>query len=339
MDTVIKSPWLAVHSQSIIASLLLLGIPADVLDDSKMSKSAQISNGSASQIHLKSSANPLSGEDNVLLWTIAIRACKEIINRLKNDLVRADTEKYDCGILYRELLVVLQDLGNLVSIAPELSVIHALGEVAQHVALSINMIAAHDSGCTDISEEDILESLTHFYGGLLASQFGMLQLVSAFEDAEIEHAWVRAFLDEPGRGQSTNISELRRAPGVLSWGEEVQRTSSQMIASTPLMISKTAIGTATMLLVDVWRTSQTILQLPLSDIEQLRRQSDTISQACLGLAKSCIYDAGREVKSLRLLCTYHRLYALPSSKPLYLSSSSPWKSIPCLKRSVKRHVT
>jgi hypothetical protein len=198
------------------------------------------------------------------------------------------------SLLYRDLTTNLREVGNLLAISREPTTSIGLVDVTVLLFLSIHLVATCTTGLLDLAEEEVLESVTHLCGGFLSSYCGIQELAHAFEDLRLERAWLGCLFSD-FLHEINFVTELRRRAGVLSWAEEIQRASHNIDFFPSVVLSRLDIGIATASLLDSWRTCQIILHLQLTNIEQIRRHSDIITNTCLDLAKLCAYDCGREV--------------------------------------------
>jgi len=205
----------------------------------------------------------------------------------------------ELSLLYRELAIHVQDVGILLALSPQTI---AMVDVSLLTRLLTHMLSATSLVPNSIVSEAVQQSALYFYGGLFASHRGIVETTNALEDADFEKVWLKCWFGE-GLNEHSLVGDIRRAPGVLSLAEEIQRCSRNFSLSPPVNLPLTCIGTAITSLLDCWRTSQILLQLHLGDMEQVRRQSDIISRGCLELAKLCTYECGREVIS-NISCTY-----------------------------------
>jgi hypothetical protein len=197
----------------------------------------------------------------------------------------------ELSLLHRELAIHVQDVGILLALSPQTI---TLVDVPRLTRLLTHMLSATNLVPTSIVSEAVQQSALYLYGGLFASHRGIVETTTAFEDSDFEKVWLKCWFGE-GLNERSFISDMRRAPGVLSLAEEIQRCSRDFGLSPPVSLPLTSIGTAIISLLDCWRTSQILLQLHLGDMDQVRRQSDIISRCCLELAKLCAYECGREV--------------------------------------------
>jgi hypothetical protein len=239
---------------------------------------------------------------DIISHNAALQRSLQELRQLRRDMGKPSQSPKRQSIAYSELAMLLQDLGGLLAIAPEPSVSCSVVAIPPLLAMSINMLAMCDTGLIDIAIERVLQSVTHFCGGLFSFHCGVQQFAAALEDTQLELAWSKCFLGGL-TSQHAVIPNIRRGPGVLSWAEEVQKCSRDINVSLPVYATRIDIGVATIALLDSWRISHIILKLHLGEIEQVRRQSDTISRACLDLAKLCTFETGREVKSPKLKLT------------------------------------
>lgn len=236
----------------------------------------------------------LSQDPTSLFHITALRNAIYMLKQSQSDL--SSTSSDDQVLVYRELTILLQDIGDLLAIGPEPAVSYSVVDVSQLLLLSVHMLAILDSGLLNIVEEDILGSLTYLCGAFFSSYCGIQKAMSAFEDIRLEQAWQNYLLGNSPHSHDV-IAQLRCAPGVWSLAEEIRKVSLDIDTSPSFALSRSELGVLTAILLDSWRRSQVILQLQLGDMEYIRRHSDVVSQTCLDLAKLCAYDSGREVGS------------------------------------------
>lgn len=298
VDTMLNTA-LCTSPASSITSLLLFGPQAGIITDKALSKMSDFSPDQ--ETHFASSSKDEatmfpSQSPNDFLHIIALRNAICLLKRSQEDL---SSSSIDHSFVYRELTTQLQDIGNLLAICSEPAISYSIADVSQLLLLSIHMLAIRESGLLNIAEEDILPSLTHLCGALFSSHRGIQEMMSAFEDIRLEKAWWCCLLGD-ALVEHDLIAQLRCSSGVLSLAEEIQKASFDMDIFPSLTLSKLEIGVITATLLDSWRTSQIILQLQLGDMENIRHHSETVSNACIDLAKLCAYDSGREVGILSL---------------------------------------
>ena len=243
---------------------------------------------------------PIRSENG--LHNIALRNAVKLLRHGQHLLSsNGSISRSEQSLIYRGLVTHLRDVGNLLATSAEPTISISLLDATSLLFLSIHLLAVCATSRCDLAEEDVLESLTHLYGGFLTSYSGVQKLVQAFEDSRLERAWLDCLFSD--FLQEINfVAELRQRPGVLSWAQEIKQASSEIDIFPSVVLSRIDIGIATVSLLDSWRTSQAILQLQLTNIEQIRRHSDTITKACLDLAKLCAYDCGREVRITMISC-------------------------------------
>jgi len=237
------------------------------------------------------SPNPDTG-----LHNIALRNSLSSLRRVHELLSSGSfTTLAEQSLLYRDLTTCLRDVGNLLASSGDPTISLGLIDFTFHLFLSIHLLATCTTGLLDLAEEEVLESVTHLCGGFLSSYCGIQELARVFEDLRLERAWLGCLFGD-FLHEINFVAELRRRAGVLSWAEEIQRASHNIDFFPSVVLSRLDIGIATTSLLDSWRTCQIILQLQLTNIEQIRRHSDIITNTCLDLAKLCAYDCGREVR-------------------------------------------
>jgi hypothetical protein len=248
------------------------------------------------------SVQDLSYHSDAISHNTAIRCSVQELRRLRRNLASSSLSPFTQSIVYNDIAVALQDLGSLLAVSLEPSVSCSFLDVPSLLALSVNLLTICEAKLVRTAMQTALGAVTNFCGGLFSSHFGIQRFASAFEDTKLEKIWTKCLFGEV-LSEYTAIPEIRQGPGLLSWVEEVQKNSREITVSPELNLSKSNIGVATISLLDSWRISLVILKLPLSDIEQVRRQSDIVSRACLDLAKICTYEAGREVSQTKVLKT------------------------------------
>jgi hypothetical protein len=248
----------------------------------------------------RGSVQDLSYHSDAISHNAAIRCLVQELRRLRRDLATSSHSPVTQSVVYNDLAIALQDLGSLLAISLEPSISYSIVDVPSLLALSVNLLTMCEAGSVRMAVQTALGAVTNFCGGLFSSHCGIQQFASAFEDTKLEKIWTKCLFGA-ALSDYTAIPEIRQGPGLLSWAEEVQKNSREISISTGLILSKLNIGVATITLLDSWRISLIILKLPLADIEQVRRQSDIVSRACLDLAKICAYEAGREVSHLKML--------------------------------------
>lgn len=239
-----------------------------------------------------------------LLQIIALKNAVSSLQQSQRNFWYSSLDFADQSFTYQDLTNLLQDIGNLLAISSNPVASYALVDVRQLLILSIQILTISETDSHDVAEEDALESLTLLCGALFLSHLGIQEMMSAFDDVELEQMWLRClFGDVPA--EHDLIAELRRMPGVLSHAEEIQKMSLDIDISPSFALSKLDIGIVTATLLDSWRASQIILQLQLGDMEQIHRHSEVISHVCLDLAKLCAYDSGREVQLCFVILANH----------------------------------
>jgi hypothetical protein len=160
----------------------------------------------------------------------------------------------------------------------------------------VHLAAIEDTGFVVLSEDDIMHTATHLFGALASSYSGIREMMIAFENANLEHVWLACFVGQIS-SDGYLLSELRRAPGILSIVEEARSASRYDDIHADWGLSRVQLGIVSSSLIDCWRICQTILQRKLWDFDEIRRHSDEIHHASVQLAKSCAYESGREVAS------------------------------------------
>lgn len=239
--------------------------------------------------HNRASSHPVLANAS-FLHGLALRNLNNSLTELQRKLF-VISNPTELSLLYRELAIHVQDIGILLALSPQTI---TLVDVSRLTRLLTHMLSATSLVPDSIVSAAVQESALYLYGGLFTSHRGIVETANALEDANFEKMWLKCWFGESLTEHSL-ISELRRAPGVLSLAEEIQRCSRDFSLSAPVNLPLTSIGIAITSLLDCWRTSQILLQLHLGDMEQVRRQSDVISRCCLELAKLCTYECGREV--------------------------------------------
>ena len=199
-------------------------------------------------------------------------------------------------LIYRDLLVYLRDAGDLLATSSEPTISVSLVDAPFVLFLSIHLLATCETGIFELDEEDVMESITHLFGGFLSSYCGRQELAYAFDELRLERAWLGCLFND----DISFVTELRSRAGVLSLVEEIQRASRDMDHYPSVILSRLDVGIALTSFLDGWRNCQVILQLQMTSIDQIRRHSDIITSTCLDLAQLCAYDCGREVRKLSL---------------------------------------
>jgi hypothetical protein len=297
LETLLSTAYSNPSPASLIASSLLFSPQAEVAHDSTLS-SATASiiyqmNATISQGYGVYKAPSTSADS--LLHIIALKNAVSLLQQSRHNFLRSSLDLADQSFAYRDFTNLLYDIGNLLAITSDPAASYALVDVRQLLLLSIHILTICEIDSHHVAEEDTLESLTFLCGALFLSHIGIQEMMSSFDDAELERVWLRCLLgDVPP--EHDLITELRRMPGVLSLAEEIQKMSLDIDTSPSIALSKLDIGILTATLLDSWRASQSILRLQLGDMKQICRHSEAISHACLDLAKLCAYDSGREVK-------------------------------------------
>lgn len=282
----------ALMESALMNEFLLTEVQADVSD-----KDSARSTLSQKIRHNGPSSHPLL--DNAsFLHGIALRNLNSSLTELQANLFIISNPT-ELSLLYRELAIHLQDVGILLALSPQTI---ALVDVSRLTRLLTHMLSATSLVPNSIVSEAVQQSALYLYGGLFASHRGIVETINALEDADFEKVWLKCLFGE-SLDEHSLVSDIRRAPGVLSLAEEIQRCSRYFSLSPPVNLPLICIGTTITSLLDCWRTSQILLQLRLGDMEQVRRQSDIISRCCLELAKLCTYECGREVIG-SIPCTY-----------------------------------
>lgn len=245
---------------------------------------------------------------NTALRNVLI-SLRHVHNVLSSGGCTSSTEK---SLIYRDLTIYLRNAGDLLATSEEPQISLSLVDTPFVLFLSIHLFATCATGILDLGEEAVLESVTHLYGGFLSSYYGIQELAHAFEDLRLERAWLECLFHDI-LPEINFVTELRSRPGVLSWVEEIQRASHDMDNFPSVILSKLDVGIATVSFLDSWRTSQIIIQLQLTNIDQIRRHSDIITSTCVGLAQLCAYDCGREVSFASICCGSLQLGTVRSS--------------------------
>ena len=239
-----------------------------------------------------------------LLHMIALKNAVSSLQQSRHNFLPSSLDLADQSFAYRDFTNLLYDIGSLLAITSDPAASYALVDVRQLLVLSIHILTICEISSHHVAKEDALESLAFLCGALFLSHLGIQEMMSSFDDAELERVWLRCLLgDVPP--EHDLITELRRMPGVLSLAEEIQKMSLDIDTSPSLPLSKLDIGILTATLLDSWRASQRIVRLQLGDMEQIRRHSEAISHACLDLAKLCAFDSGREVKPCSVILANH----------------------------------
>jgi len=242
---------------------------------------------------------------NAIMGTAALRKAIETVNQMERQLVSV-SGRSESSLLWRELLPVLHDVGILLSLCADSAFNCNVVNVSDLLALAVHLFALSDTGLLDIGAADVLTTLTLLIGGIVSSHRGIQELCLSFEDLWLEKMWFEYALGDTIHDYQF-VGELRRRPGVLSLTEEVRNNAYEMQISPSLTLSKMELVIITATLLDAWRTADLILQLQLGDLSHIRRNSDTISRACLNLSRLCTYTCGREV-ILSSSKSYRRLY-------------------------------
>ena len=306
LDTLLSVARSNPSPASSIASSLLLSPQVEVDHESPLPPTnASITHQMKAAISQRDGVDRLSSTSaDCLLQIIALKNAVSSLQQSQRHFLSSSPDFADQSFAYRDFTNLLQDIGNLLAISSDPAASYALVDVRQLLVLSIHMLTICEIGSRDVAEEDVLESLTFLCGALFLSHLGIQEMMSAFDDVELEQVWLRCLLGDV-RPEHDLIAELRRMPGVLSLAEEIQKMSLDIDISPSLALSKLDIGIVTATLLDSWRTSQIILRLQLGDMEQIRRHSEIISHACLDLAKLCAYDSGREVEPRFVILANH----------------------------------
>lgn len=235
-----------------------------------------------------------------LIQCIALKNSYDSLKELQQKLFVISNPS-ELSLIYRELAVYIQDIGSLLALSHQPTISYSLIDVSRVIRLLTHILSATDlDGDSHISEV-VNEAALYFYGGLFASHRGIVETANTMEDAKFEQIWLKSSFGEHLNDLSL-ISEIRKAPGVLSITEEIRRCSRHFSLSSTIKVSTVSLAAAAALLIDCWRSSQIILQLHLGDMEQVRRHSDVISHSCLRLAKLCTYECGREVSLWSIPC-------------------------------------
>jgi hypothetical protein len=281
---------------SSISSLVLFGTSVEWLAE------PNASNGHGPPSHNDSNSHPIvrtgaiwTPKPDTDLHNTALRNVLISLRHVHHVLSSGgNTSSAEKSLIYRDLTIYLRDAGNLLATSEEPQISLSLVDTPFILFLSIHLLATCATGILDLGEEEVLESVTHLYGGFLSSYCGIQELAHAFEDLRLERAWLGCLFHDV-LPEINFVTELRSRPGVMSWAEEIQRASHDMDYFPSVILSKLDVGIATVSFLDSWRTSQIIIQLQLTNIDQIRRHSDIITSTCVGLSQLCAYDCGREV--------------------------------------------
>ena len=240
----------------------------------------------------RASRSPLVNQAS-LLHGIALRNSDASLTELQRKLF-VISNPAELSLVRREIAVRIRDIGILLALPQRPTTSYSLVDVSRLLRLLTHMLSAADDDPSSHISEAVHEAALYLYGGLFSSHCGIAEIANALEDVKFEHTWLKCWFGERLSDQSL-VSEIRKAPGVLSIAEEIQKCASEFSLSPSFHIPIKSIGAATTSLIDCWRTAQVILQLHLGDMDQVRRHSDVIRRACLELAKLCTYECGREV--------------------------------------------
>jgi len=299
LDTLLNAAYSNPSPASSVASTLLFNPQVELANDNALLPSdASITHQITTTISQKDGINifPFRSADFVL-HIVALKNAVSLLQQSQRNFLSSSLDFADQALAYRDFTNLLQDIGNLLAISPNPAASYALVNVRQLLVLSTHILTICEAGFHGIAEDDVLESLTLLCGVLFLSNRGIQEMMSVFEDRELERVWFRCLLGDD-RPEHELIAPLRRMPGILSLAEEIQKISLDIDISPSFALSKLDIGLVTASLLDSWRASQIILRLQLVNMEQIRRHSEVMSHACLNLANLCAYDSGREVEPL-----------------------------------------
>ena len=229
------------------------------------------------------------------LHIVALENAISSLNDLQRQLSSSSQDCLKQYVLLRDLESQIFQVASLIALSPVPALSFAIVDTTRLLATAIHLAAVEDTGSVHLVHDNILCMVTHLFGALASSYSGLREMMIAFEDANIEHAWLACFVGQLA-GPSF-IAELRRAPGIMSLVEEARLASKDDDVQPNFSLSRRDIGIVGSSLIDCWRICEIILQRRLWDFDEIRRHSDEIHHASIQLAKSCSYESGREVSS------------------------------------------
>jgi hypothetical protein len=230
------------------------------------------------------------------LHIVALENTISSVKDLQRQLSSSSPSCLDQFVLLRDLQSHVFQVASLIALSPVPALSFAIVDTTRLLAAIVHLAAIEETGSIVLSEDDIMHTATHLFGALASSYSGMREVMIAFENANLEHIWFSCFVGQLSSDGSL-VSELRRAPGILSVVEEACSASRNADIHANWGLSRVQLGIMSFSLIDCWRSCQTILQRRLWDFDEVRRHSDEIHHASVQLAKSCAYESGREVAS------------------------------------------
>ena len=247
-------------------------------------------------------AEPLSSTDpnptsisSLSLHIVALENAVSSLQDLQRQLSSPSGDYVKQYVLLRDLESQIFEVASLIALSPVPALSFAIVDTTRLLATAIHLAAIEDTGSVNLVHDNIMRMVTHLLGALASSYPGLRELMIAFEDTEVEHAWLACFLGQ--LADPSFIAELRRAPGVMSLVEEARVASKDEHVQPNFSLSRRDLGIVGSSLIDCWRVCEVILQRRLWNFDEIRRHSDEIHHASIQLAKSCSYECGREVLS------------------------------------------
>jgi len=262
------------------------------------------------------------------LHTSALKRIDRLIRSSILNLPSIPTPNWDSLIGVRELIGQFKDLAHLLALSPAPQLSFRTIDVNFYCLLSIHLISVCDVGKADSSlMNESLAALLSFYGSFILSRNGIIALATAFEDSTLEEMWVKTFIGNEHENFVLS-RELRRSQGVYGLADLARQSAFNFDMMPQFRSSKLNLALSLTMFHEVWRISRAIVRVDLRDLEQIRRNSDAVVNACLELAKLCAYECGREVDfRFRTFILILRLYVPFYLSPLGLLSLSRWENI------------
>jgi hypothetical protein len=236
------------------------------------------------------------------LHIVALENAISSVKDLQRHLSSSSPGCVDQFLLLRDLESHVFQVASLIALSPVPALSFAIVDTTRLLATIVHLAAIEETGSVVLSEDDIMHTATHLFGAVASSYSGIREMMIAFENASLEHVWHACFVGQIS-SDSSLVSELRRAPGILAIVEEARSASRDDDIHADWGLSRVHLGIVSSSLIDCWRVCQIILQRRLWDFDEIRRHSDEIHHASVQLAKSCAYESGREVAS-RVFFTY-----------------------------------